>query len=196
MRLQSLRSSLDCWLRLVVAIALSVAGCLVTCALPSGASAPASAHAYTYDDIEQLSLRTHVWLVRAVPASTGFRTLPATSGLRPSLDVDTGSAAEGGSALEQGAAKVPSAWGDGAANTKGVGTKWSDPSEPQANRIRIDDGVPGSAWPRQQVDHVVVHSGGRILGPDGEPIVGSLRDNPQAHIPLSDWLNWSSWNAP
>ena len=105
-------------------------------------------------------------------------------------------AAEGGSALEQGAAKVPSAWGDGAANTKGVGTKWSDPSEPQANRIRIDDGVPGSAWPRQQVDHVVVHSGGRILGPDGEPIVGSLRDNPQAHIPLSDWLNWSSWNAP
>lgn len=95
MRLQSLRSSLDCWLRLVVAIALSVAGCLVPCALPSGASAPASAHAYTYDDIEQLSLRTHVWLVRAVPASTGFRTLPATSGLRPSLDVDTGSAAEG-----------------------------------------------------------------------------------------------------
>ena len=105
-------------------------------------------------------------------------------------------AAEDVGALEQGAAKVPSAWGDGAANTKGVGTKWSDPSEPQANRIRIDDGVPGSAWPSQQVDHVVVHSGERILGPDGEPIVGSLRDNPQAHIPLSDWLNWSSWNAP
>ena len=37
---------------------------------------------------------------------------------------------------------------------------------------------------------------GRILGPDGKPIVGSLRDNPQAHIPLSDWLQWNTWNTP
>jgi RHS repeat-associated protein len=98
--------------------------------------------------------------------------------------------------LEQGAAKVPSAWGDGIANSKGVGTRWFDPAAPKANGIRIDKGIPGSSWPSQQVDHVVVRSGGRILGPDGKPIVGSLRDNPQAHIPLSDWLNWTSWNAP
>jgi hypothetical protein len=91
---------------------------------------------------------------------------------------------------------VPSAWGEGLPNTKGVGTRWFDPAAPKANGVRIDEGIPGSSWPSQQVDHVVVRSGGRILGPDGKPIVGSLKGNPQAHIPLSDWLNWTSWNMP
>ena len=99
------------------------------------------------------------------------------------------------SALEQGAAKVPSAWGGGIPNTKGVGTRWFDPAAPQKNGIRIDAGIPGSSWPSQQVDHVVVRSGGQVLGPDAKPIVGSIKDNPQAHIPLSEWLNWRSWNA-
>jgi hypothetical protein len=35
-----------------------------------------------------------------------------------------------------------------------------------------------------------------ILGPDGKPIVGGLHDTAQAHIPLSDWLSWISWNTP
>jgi hypothetical protein len=48
----------------------------------------------------------------------------------------------------------------------------------------------------QQVDHVVVREGGRILGRDGNPIVGSLQKNPEAHTPLSDWLNLASWNKP
>lgn len=48
----------------------------------------------------------------------------------------------------------------------------------------------------QRVDHVVVQSGGQILGHDGKPIVGSLDANPQAHIPLSDWVKWTSWNTP
>lgn len=109
---------------------------------------------------------------------------------------DRGVAAKSLSALEEGAAKVPSAWGEGIANSKGVGTRWFDPAAPQTNGIRIDAGNPGSSWASQQVDHVVVRSGGRTLGPDGKPITGALRDNPQAHIPLSDWLNWTSWNAP
>jgi hypothetical protein len=99
-------------------------------------------------------------------------------------------------ALEQGAAQVPKNWGAGLANNKGIGTRWTDPVNPKGNGIRIDEGIPGSSWPSQQVDHVVVRSNGRILGPDGNPIVGSLAQNPQAHIPLSDWLKWSNWNKP
>ena len=104
-------------------------------------------------------------------------------------------AEDGLTALEQGASRVPKDWGPGLANKKGVGTRWTDPANP-GNGIRIDEGIPGSSWPSQQVDHVVVRSGGQILGPDGKPIVGSLAQNPQAHIPLSDWQNWSSWNTP
>jgi len=90
---------------------------------------------------------------------------------------------------------VPDDWGPGIANKKGVGTRWTDPRNP-GNGVRIDQGVPDSPWPYQQVDHVVVRSGGRILGRDCKPIDGSLQENPEAHIPLSDWLNWTSWNTP
>jgi hypothetical protein len=105
-------------------------------------------------------------------------------------------AAEALTPLEQGAARVPEAWGPGLPNRDLGGTRWFDPAAPKANGIRIDEGVPGSPFPSQQVDHVIVRSGGRILGPDGKPIVGILKQNPDAHIPLSDWLNWTSWNAP
>lgn len=105
-------------------------------------------------------------------------------------------AAKGGGWLDDAArSKIPSEWGDGLPNTKGVGTKWEDPAY-QGNGVRIDQGNPNHSLPSQQVDHVVVRSGGKILGPDGQPITGSLKQNPQAHIPLSDWLKWTHWNAP
>lgn len=83
------------------------------------------------------------------------------------------------SALEQGAAKVPREWGEGIANSKGAGTRWFDPAAPQTNGVRIDAGTPGSSLASQQVDHVVVRSGGRILGLAGR----------QAH-------NWSPSRQP
>lgn len=92
--------------------------------------------------------------------------------------------------------KLPSSWGPGIPNSKKVGTKWFDPAAPKANGVRIDQGDPGSSFPSQQVDHVIVRSGGNVLGPDGLPITGSIKQNPQAHIPLDDWLTWTSWNAP
>lgn len=91
--------------------------------------------------------------------------------------------------------KLPGSWGPGVPNKKNVGTRWFDPSNP-GNGVRIDQGSPGSPQLSQQVDHVVVRSGGKVIGPDGKPIVGSLSENPQAHIPLTDWMSWSSWNAP
>jgi hypothetical protein len=97
--------------------------------------------------------------------------------------------------LEQGAAKVPRDWGSGVANSKGAGTRWFDPTN-RGSGVRIDQGVPDSPWPSQQVDHVIVRSSGPVLGRDGQPIVGSIKQNPDAHIPLSEWINWSSWNKP
>lgn len=85
--------------------------------------------------------------------------------------------------------------GAGLPNMKGVGMRWTDPAN-KGNGIRIDQGITDSPWPSQQVDHVVVRSGGQVLGPDGKPIVGSSAENPQAHIPLSDWLTWADWNHP
>ncbi len=93
-------------------------------------------------------------------------------------------------------AKVPSGWGPGRPNIKGVGTRWTDPAN-QGNGIRIDQGNPLSTQVSQQVDHVVVRSGGEVIGRDGRPIVGSIKDNyDMAHIPLDEWLTWSSWNSP
>ena len=98
-------------------------------------------------------------------------------------------------AWSQAANKVPASWGPGVPNKKKLGTRWFDPAD-KGNGIRVDAGDLTSRFPSQQVDHVVVNSGGRILGPDGLPIIGSLADNPQAHIPLTDWLGWAEWNAP
>jgi len=131
--------------------------------------------------------------VGCVPVIAGE--LVALDGVETVVTADGGVAAEGAGALERGAARVPSAWGDGVANSKGVGTRWVDPAN-KGNGIRIDEGNPGSSFPSQQVDHVVVRHNGRVIGPDGQPITGSLSDNPGAHIPLSDWLKWSSWYAP
>ncbi len=90
---------------------------------------------------------------------------------------------------------VPNAWIE-RANRKGVGRRWQDPSD-VGNNIRIDMGIPNSPWPSQRVDHVVVSSRGKLIGRDGQPLSGALSDNAvQAHIPLSEYVNWSSWNAP
>lgn len=89
--------------------------------------------------------------------------------------------------------KVPPEWGPGNPTSKGSGIRWN-PDKSQG--VRIDQANPNSPFPSQQIDHVVVRSGGRILGPDGQPIMGRLKQNPGAHIPLSDWLNWSAWNVP
>ena len=90
--------------------------------------------------------------------------------------------------------KVPAEWGEAAENKKAVGVRWTDPSD-VGNGVRIDKGDPESKWPSQRVDHVIVRSGGKVLGRDGMPIEGSIKqDAENAHIPQSDWQNWQEWN--
>ncbi|MEU6285231.1 RHS repeat-associated core domain-containing protein, partial [Streptomyces sp. NPDC047028] len=90
--------------------------------------------------------------------------------------------------------KVPDAFGSGKATKKGIGWRWNDG---KGNGIRIDQGNLNNSQKYQQVDHVVINSGGRILGRDGKPIEGDIKTNAyEAHIPLTDWLKWKSWNSP
>jgi hypothetical protein len=92
--------------------------------------------------------------------------------------------------------KIPSEWGEGRPNNKGEGRRWEDPNN-KGNGVRIDKGDPTNSQPSQQVDHVIVRDGGRVIGSDGKPINGSIKNNPiDAHIPLSDWINWTGWNKP
>lgn len=91
--------------------------------------------------------------------------------------------------------KVPSSWGAGAPTRKGGGTRWSDPVN-RGNGLRIDPGDPTAMNPSQRVDHVVVRSDGKVLGRDGQPIGGSIREDPlNAHIPLSEYRTWTGWNS-
>ena len=92
--------------------------------------------------------------------------------------------------------KLPESWGSGSPNKKGIGSRWQDPGNPGSG-VRIDQGNPNSPFPSQQVDHVIVRDNGKVIGRDGKPIRGSINEDPtNAHIPLSEWLNWSSWNTP
>ncbi|MEV3925496.1 hypothetical protein [Actinomadura coerulea] len=92
--------------------------------------------------------------------------------------------------------KVPDKWGDGSPNKKGVGRRWTDP-ENRGNGIRIDEGDPNNPQPAQQVDHVVVRVNGKVIGRNGQPLEGSIKENwDQAHVPLSEWLKWDSWKSP
>ncbi|MEV4731932.1 putative T7SS-secreted protein [Saccharopolyspora sp. NPDC049426] len=92
--------------------------------------------------------------------------------------------------------KLPEEWGDGNATKKGVGQRWQDPNDPGSG-VRIDQGNPNNSQPTQQVDHVIVRDQGKVIGRDGEPISGSVKQDPEnAHIPLSEWKQWKSWNHP
>ena len=91
--------------------------------------------------------------------------------------------------------KIPLDW-DSKPNNKGVGIRWQDPNN-QGNGIRIDQGNPGHTLPSQQVDHVIVRYNGKVMGRDGRPIEGAIKENAeQAHIPLSEYQNWKSWYSP
>ncbi|MET9018246.1 RHS repeat-associated core domain-containing protein [Streptomyces olivaceoviridis] len=95
---------------------------------------------------------------------------------------------------ESATSKVPGAFGAGKPTKKGVGWRWNDG---KGNGVRIDEGNLNNSQVYQQVDHVVINSGGKILGRDGRPIEGDIKSNAyEAHIPLEEWLKWKSWNSP
>ncbi|WP_039458705.1 hypothetical protein [Candidatus Jidaibacter acanthamoebae] len=86
------------------------------------------------------------------------------------------------------------------ANREGVGIRIQD-SEKGASVIRIDKGNPSNDYLHQQVDHVRINYNGQVIGRDGKPILQTdktprPREAPEAHIPLSEWLQWKEWNKP
>jgi hypothetical protein len=94
-----------------------------------------------------------------------------------------------------GQVQVPDNW-DVQLTRKGIGSRWTDPNH-RGNSVRVDLGDPYSPFPSQRVDHVIVQNNGRIIGRSGDPIEGSIKSNAvEAHIPLSEYMRWRSWDAP
>jgi hypothetical protein len=91
--------------------------------------------------------------------------------------------------------KLPNGWSS-KANKKGVGTRYQDPNN-QGNGVRIDQGNPEHSLPSQKIDHVIVRRNGQVIGRDGKPIQGSIKQNEeQSHIPLREYKNWKKWDTP
>ena len=115
---------------------------------------------------------------------------------KPQSDGGSSSSATEWDGKRLAADKVPADWGDGRPNGKGVGWRWQNPNY-KGDGVRVDRGNPDSSYPSQREDHVIVNSRGNVIGLDGQPIDGSIdEDAVNAHIPLQDWLKWSSWNKP
>ncbi|MEP7286597.1 MAG: hypothetical protein ABI947_12615 [Chloroflexota bacterium] len=90
--------------------------------------------------------------------------------------------------------KIPRGWQD-APTSRGHGWRWWDPQNVSGNTVRIDLGNPVKEL-FQQVDHVVVNNNENGVGKGGEIYKGVTANAEIAHIPLSEWINWSAWNHP
>lgn len=102
-----------------------------------------------------------------------------------------------------GTNKIPRGWSGPAMTSKfrgnpgKAGFVWR--SRAGQDSVRIDRGNPNSPFPSQRVDHVVINSGGSIVGRNGVPFPPGTRIKDvasDAHVPLSEWETWRSWNAP
>jgi hypothetical protein len=95
--------------------------------------------------------------------------------------------------------KIPSnLFGKAMLNTDNVGIKWIKDTKGQ-DVIRINKGDVGASFPSQRVDYVKIIHNGKVIGRDGNPIMGKENgldpaDNPRAHIPKDEWVKWNEWN--
>ncbi|MDG9700911.1 RHS repeat-associated core domain-containing protein [Streptomyces sp. DH37] len=167
-----------------------------------GAGAPGCDYGTQFDEwVEGLGYDTssgYYQTPAALAAIIGHK--PSSSSPRPGK----GSPDIGPGWFPRGSGKIPSGWSAPEMTSKfrknpnKQGFTWRAPGRSQ-DSVRIDKGDPNSKWDTQRVDHVVVNSGGRIVGRGGEllPPGAKIKDHPvEAHIPLSEWQTWRSWNAP
>jgi len=92
--------------------------------------------------------------------------------------------------------KIPEFLGKGQINNKEAGVKWSDGTKGN-NAIRINQGDPKANYPSQRVPYVKIVRNGQVIGRDGKAILRTRdipkpKDHPDAHIPLSEWIKWST----
>ena len=196
--MSTLRRGFALALGLIAVVALSLVG-FAQPAQAAEAGYTYDSAGFTYDASAEAAIARSVVAAEVVPGQLESDVLPTVQIAGHGYDLSRSQVAPRTTSWLDDAAtsKVPSGWGTGRPNKKGVGTRWVDPANPKTNGIRIDQGNPASPLTTQQVDHVVVRSGGEVIGRDGNPISGSIRDNYEmAHIPLDEWLTWSTWNAP
>jgi hypothetical protein len=75
-------------------------------------------------------------------------------------------------------AKILDEWGPGQPAKTGGGWRWI---AGKGDYVRVDPADPASPDPLQRVPHVHVTSNGRVVA---------------SHLPLNEWLTWSSWDTP
>ena len=132
-----------------------------------------------------------------------FHTYYVLAGATPVLVHNSNCLGIGPGWFPHGSGKIPSGWSGPnmtskfRKNANKEGFVWRAPKGQDS--VRIDRGDFNSQWGTQQVDHVVINSKGRIVGRGGEllPPNARIQDYPaEAHVPLSEWQTWRSWNAP
>jgi hypothetical protein len=62
-------------------------------------------------------------------------------------------------------------------------------------------GEPNAPYQHQRVDYVRITSKGKVVDKKGVEIPGKelgvkTKENPDVHVPLSEWQNWKQWNKP
>ena len=97
--------------------------------------------------------------------------------------------------LAEAAKKVPAEWGVALPNRDGIGFRWFDHSD--TNGVRVDEGEPGHEFPSQRHRHVLVRADGQVVARDGGTVAGRVSESPdRAHVPLEEWMEWSTWKTP
>lgn len=101
--------------------------------------------------------------------------------------------------------KIPKHWTDKPnkkAMKNGVfakdGWRWEEPGSKGGQTVRLDRGDPNNSQETQQVDHVRINSGGKMVGRDGTLYATEAAKQvpKEVHIPYTEWITWSAWNKP
>jgi len=91
--------------------------------------------------------------------------------------------------------KVPRSWGKSKRSNNIGGWRWFNKNG--KNEVRVQRAKSKSNHPSQQVNYVIIKRGGKYVDKYGRPRKeGTHKQEPDIHVPLSQWQTWRSWFKP